>query len=338
MTYICEKARECKTKGLHCEPHSITESCKTSYCYSTKKQQTCIPIEEIGYTLNERGYSIGHENDCRYGIGYINIGTYDGCTIKGMAIDDNHPKCQYFYGLDREKQVIWCAYKSQHKEEGKMFKIGDRVKLISTKWGDKINNPVWDGKHGRVEGKVAEVSNPSSSNPYLVRWDNGEENSYDKGDLELITEEKMEKKYEAIKDFTKYDYIIAHQKKYTWTKFKDSSVEFQEDMDYWCNDSCLILNTKELPKGFSDNFYKHAVMFGFIKEVKEEVYYKKGDHFTKDGHEYLLYSYGFGSDGMNLVDINTGDKFDDSNFIIKNSHKIPTSEFHAWAGKDMVKI
>jgi hypothetical protein len=150
-------------------------------------------------------------------------------------------------------------------------------------------------------------------------------------------EKEMEKKYVVIKDFGLFEYIVAHHKNYRWKEYWPTCAEFQEDMKKWgfkCNFHAkdIIFNGGL----FSDNFYTHAVKFGFIQEVKEEVFYKKGDHFTKDGHEFMLYS-GQREVWVDLVDINTGNKPMEICLYCSNPDKIPALEFHNWAGKDMVK-
>lgn len=89
-------------------------------------------------------------------------------------------------------------------------------------------------------------------------------------------EEKVEEiKYKVVKPFTMPDYILAHQKKYNWTSFKDSCKELQQDMDVWINHGACdfeegIFNVFIKPK-FSDNFYKNGAIFGFIEMVEPEV-------------------------------------------------------------------
>jgi hypothetical protein len=68
-----------------------------------------------------------------------------------------------------------------------MFKVGDRVKLVTALYGDSLNNPVWRGVCGEIVGTVKEISNKDL--PIKVNWDNGEQNPYTKRDLELITKE-----------------------------------------------------------------------------------------------------------------------------------------------------
>lgn len=102
-------------------------------------------------------------------------------------------------------------------------------------------------------------------------------------------EKCMDKKYEVIKDFTKYDYVVAHSKMYKWDTFNESCSEFQKDMDRWINEVCVItVSCDNVPQGYSKNFYSHAVKFGFIREVEEEVFYKCGDRFKLLGDTYIL--------------------------------------------------
>lgn len=86
-------------------------------------------------------------------------------------------------------------------------------------------------------------------------------------------------KYKVVKSFTKYDYIVAHQKKYGWTSFKDSCAEFQKDMAEWENEAAEPDSLDQI-EGYSDNFYKHGVMFGFLEKIEPEVFYYLQDKFT----------------------------------------------------------
>lgn len=64
-------------------------------------------------------------------------------------------------------------------------KVGDRVKLVSTSWGDHDGNPVWGGTQGRVGGSVVE-SRCCFGFVATVKWDNGCRNSYKAGELALL--------------------------------------------------------------------------------------------------------------------------------------------------------
>jgi hypothetical protein len=141
-------------------------------------------------------------------------------------------------------------------------------------------------------------------------------------------EKKVEKqKYKVIKPFTKYDYIVAHQKKYGWTSFKDSCTEFQKDMGRWDNEAAEP-DSMECIEGYSDNFYKHGVMFGFLEKVEPEVFYSAGDIFVSEvyGRSWKLIASSNCFD-ITLVCMETG-AYLQPKTINNNQHKIPASEFN----------
>jgi hypothetical protein len=140
-------------------------------------------------------------------------------------------------------------------------------------------------------------------------------------------EEKVEE-YKVIKSFTKYDYIIQHQKKYGWTSFKDSCAEFQKDMEGWVNDKCIIdPKINNTPTMCSDNFYKHGVMFGFLEKVEPEVFYKVGDRFTNDcmETEYILAKAEL-NNAVIMVNLSNGNLWSGSRKV-SDWDKIPKSKF-----------
>lgn len=64
------------------------------------------------------------------------------------------------------------------------FKIGDKVKYVSGEHGEEANNPVWNGKYGKVIGTInGEITDYRM---YPVKWSNGQHNSYYEFDLELV--------------------------------------------------------------------------------------------------------------------------------------------------------
>ncbi len=67
------------------------------------------------------------------------------------------------------------------------FKKGDRVKLITNKWGDYENNPRWGGEFGKMLGTISADSLEDTDFTDSVKWDNGKINSYKKGDLGFIS-------------------------------------------------------------------------------------------------------------------------------------------------------
>ena len=62
-----------------------------------------------------------------------------------------------------------------------LFKINDIVIYTSNRWGDQENNPLWNGKYGKIVGTVLSVL--SGDMDYEVKWDNGCINSYNQNDL-----------------------------------------------------------------------------------------------------------------------------------------------------------
>ena len=67
------------------------------------------------------------------------------------------------------------------------FKVGDKVKLVTAKWGDDTCNPIWGGYHGHIIGVVCKLR-PDDRFIYNIKWDNGRSNAYKDGNLELIKE------------------------------------------------------------------------------------------------------------------------------------------------------
>lgn len=149
--------------------------------------------------------------------------------------------------------------------------------------------------------------------------------------------------YEVIKDFTKEDYIVAHARMYGWKSFKESSAEFQTDMDKW--DCCSFDSTKgkicdvQPHNIFSHNFWVHAVKFGFMKE--KEVFYKRGDKFilNEKGEKYILAHVGMGK--YALISLDDGN-IKASSSHVENCCKITTAEFNKISGRhkayDFTKI
>jgi len=60
---------------------------------------------------------------------------------------------------------------------------GDRVKLVTSVWGDSENNPIW--RKGQNIGGTF-VLNRDGCLPIFVEWDNGFKNFYDPEDLKLL--------------------------------------------------------------------------------------------------------------------------------------------------------
>ena len=74
----------------------------------------------------------------------------------------------------------------------KGLKVGDKVKYTSKKYFDERSNPLWGGKCGKIGGAITRISRDGL--PIGVAWDNGEYNSYNYSDLELIKREQKQLK------------------------------------------------------------------------------------------------------------------------------------------------
>lgn len=71
-----------------------------------------------------------------------------------------------------------------------IFKKGDQVVYVSGRHGNTPSNPLWDRMSAPVIGTITKVimSSGYCVNNYRVKWDNGTENGYYPGDLELHDE------------------------------------------------------------------------------------------------------------------------------------------------------
>jgi hypothetical protein len=68
-----------------------------------------------------------------------------------------------------------------------IFKVGDKVKLVAKGYWESPGNPIWEGKYGKIKGKITST-NPGGELPINVTWDNGTENVYGTKDLEPAEE------------------------------------------------------------------------------------------------------------------------------------------------------
>ena len=73
------------------------------------------------------------------------------------------------------------------------FKVGDRVNLVRDKCGriEVDCNPFWNGIYGRVGGTVRNIDEGRMFT-VKVEWDNGNSNSYDHKELQILTKEEGE--------------------------------------------------------------------------------------------------------------------------------------------------
>lgn len=65
-----------------------------------------------------------------------------------------------------------------------MLKIGDKVRLITRRHGIGLNNPYYPVLS--IEGIIIGVDRIRNFLPFSVRWNNGQENSYEEEDLKKI--------------------------------------------------------------------------------------------------------------------------------------------------------
>jgi len=72
------------------------------------------------------------------------------------------------------------------------FKVRDKVKYVSKRFGDSSDNPLWGGKHGKIIGVVREIEKGEEMSMH-INWGNGERNSYYEDDLNFVKGGKAKK-------------------------------------------------------------------------------------------------------------------------------------------------
>lgn len=77
----------------------------------------------------------------------------------------------------------------------KAFKVGDKVKLVSTRYSDTDINPRWGGRYGKMSGRIKEFFDGGC----FVIWENGQINGYTDMNLALI--EYISKRHPLTKIF-----------------------------------------------------------------------------------------------------------------------------------------
>ena len=62
------------------------------------------------------------------------------------------------------------------------FKISDKVRLATKRYGDCEEDPLWGGSYGKISGTVYKIE---EVNTHIARveWTNGNRNSYEEKDL-----------------------------------------------------------------------------------------------------------------------------------------------------------
>jgi len=78
------------------------------------------------------------------------------------------------------------------KEEAQ---IGARVKYVTGNFNDTPSNPLWGGSYGKIKGTLVLATGVL---PLNVEWSNGNNNTYNYEDLEIIND-NVEIKMKKIK-------------------------------------------------------------------------------------------------------------------------------------------
>mgnify|MGYP003632826182 CR=1 FL=1 len=101
-----------------------------------------------------------------------------------------------------------------------MFKVGDKIKLVTKDYGDTPNNPFWGGRYGSICGVINNIVTDDGLN-IKVSWDNGCKNSYRKSDLQLLkaravinqssNNQKQSKMKKVVQDIDKVDVQVSQE-------------------------------------------------------------------------------------------------------------------------------
>lgn len=133
------------------------------------------------------------------------------------------------------------------------FKKGDVVKLTTDYYGDDRSNPIWDGEHGQIKGKVTDTKRTQGSNPIWVKWESGSGNSYYPKDLALVketpTKAEKPKKLFTAKELLK-DLVLKEE-----AKKEIESVLRQHDNSQKIFEEWGLGKTIEYGKGMTFLFY-----------------------------------------------------------------------------------
>lgn len=85
-----------------------------------------------------------------------------------------------------------------------MFKIGDVVKLVTTRFDDETSNPWWGGRFGYIKGSVSDLG----IDYIRVSWDTGRSNTYHTTDLELINNDSSKESNKTMPNL-KEKFLLA---------------------------------------------------------------------------------------------------------------------------------
>jgi hypothetical protein len=125
------------------------------------------------------------------------------------------------------------------------YKKGDRVILVTDKYGDYPINPIWKGAFGKVVGTIREVV-PSEEYPYKVGWIHNQQNAYKEEDLNLYLggEKKMG---------TKRMMICPSHHDGSCTRREHSHCEGIHEEIQGCNNKCEYSGLECIPYKSSTN-------------------------------------------------------------------------------------
>lgn len=92
------------------------------------------------------------------------------------------------------------------------FKKDDIVKYVSGNYGDSPFNPLWNGSHGCIAGRITRITPFSSEDrtPIHILWDSNLTNCYNLRDLELVKKVTINIK-ELNQEYRKYDKISSRK-------------------------------------------------------------------------------------------------------------------------------
>jgi hypothetical protein len=237
-----------------------------------------------------------------------------------------------------------------------MFKVGDRVKLVTALYGDSLNNPVWGGVCGKIVGTVKEISNKGL--PIKVNWDNGEYDYYKEKALKLIIkEDNMDEIVEKAleESIEHWEKIVIGENYSTTDNCSLCNLFFINDCEgcpikektgqVQCNASPFREFIKHINlnhKSFvpCSNFHYQTYCpeckrlareeLEFLKSLrKEEKTYKIGDKFLGFFGTYLLTQ--VSPYKVCLIDIERGNRYKDP-IKVENVYKITKEEMKRIAG------
>lgn len=200
------------------------------------------------------------------------------------------------------------------------FECGDRVKYVSHKYPDSESNPLWGGVHGKIMGTVVAKANPNGWT--RVRWCNGETNTYNRNELELITATR--RKFVLLKPITLVDMVKSGA--------APSCVDFRIFTDKVLQGGYAFDAEIRLEDALRWSRTGFLISTGFIGELEIDpsvCMYKIGDVFSANAHRYILAQVDYLQ--VALINLNTGNRQNDP-VKVCNQTQITEAEFSEIAG------